>query len=174
VTIHLDDLRQSIRQVGFALRRPEELAVKWRDRTAAGPPSPLIFLVLLANAIAGLAVYGLVMRLPDGVQKMIYGAVSAPLAAGLAWALALPALYITVLAGSLPEIQREDLSPALAQPACPHAPAGGSLQHKVELLERREIEAALAQHRGNRSHAADALGLSRQGLLRKMERYGLS
>jgi len=43
VTIHLDDLRQSSRQLGLTLRRPEELAMKWDDRTAGGAPSALVF-----------------------------------------------------------------------------------------------------------------------------------
>ena len=48
----------------------------------------------------------------------------------------------------------------------------GTLLQKVEALERREIERALARHHGNRTHAAEELGLSRQGLLKKMARYG--
>ena len=62
------------------------------------------------------------------------------------------------------------------------APAGGfippitgqdSLPAKVEALEKREITAALAKTGGNRSKAAIQLGLSRQGLLKKMDRYGI-
>jgi DNA-binding NtrC family response regulator len=49
-----------------------------------------------------------------------------------------------------------------------------TLAEKVEALERQEIEAALIQHNGNRTHTAKALGLSRQGLLKKMNRYGLA
>ncbi len=49
-----------------------------------------------------------------------------------------------------------------------------ALAAKVEALERREIEDALKKFSGNRTHAADALGLSRQGLLKKMDRFGLS
>ncbi len=48
------------------------------------------------------------------------------------------------------------------------------LHEKVESLERREIARALRTHDGNRTHAAEALGLSRQGLLNKMNRYGLA
>ena len=44
-----------------------------------------------------------------------------------------------------------------------------TLSQKVEALERREIAAALQQHGGNRSRAAQMLGLSRQGLLKKMD-----
>lgn len=49
-----------------------------------------------------------------------------------------------------------------------------TLAEKVEELERREIELALARSNGNRTHAADDLGLSRQGLLNKMGRFNLS
>lgn len=49
-----------------------------------------------------------------------------------------------------------------------------TLQEKVQRLERQEISAALTQAQGNRTHAAKALGLSRQGLLNKMERYNIS
>ena len=81
------------------------------------------------------------------------------------------------------EILEDDLSPALRQRAGgasaggssgPGAPAEGStLEEKITHLERHEIAAALAATQGNRSHAATRLGLSRQGLLNKIERYGL-
>ena len=48
------------------------------------------------------------------------------------------------------------------------------LKQKVEALERREIEGALHRFHGNRTKSAEALGISRQGLLNKMNRYGLS
>ena len=48
-----------------------------------------------------------------------------------------------------------------------------SLQEHIEALERELITEALRQHDHNRTHAAKALGVSRQGLLKKMERYGL-
>jgi transcriptional regulator with PAS, ATPase and Fis domain len=53
-------------------------------------------------------------------------------------------------------------------------PDGDTLAARVAALERREIAAALATEGGNRSRAAARLGLSRQGLLNKMARYGLS
>jgi DNA-binding NtrC family response regulator len=80
-----------------------------------------------------------------------------------------------VLAGDRREIQPEDLSFTGAERSAPAGGHGGSsLQSKVEALERREIEAALQQFNNNRTHAAAALGLSRQGLLKKIERYGLA
>ena len=53
------------------------------------------------------------------------------------------------------------------------SPDGSTLSDQVEALERRAIGAALAAEGGNRSRAAKRLGLSRQGLLNKMGRYGL-
>jgi DNA-binding NtrC family response regulator len=80
-----------------------------------------------------------------------------------------------VMAAGRGEILEEDLSPALRQPAPSgaSAPEGGTLEEKIAALERREIAAALSATTGNRSHAAQRLGLSRQGLLNKMDRYGL-
>ncbi|WP_224365411.1 hypothetical protein [Hyalangium versicolor] len=88
------DLRIALHEVGVALRRPEEFTTRWRDRRLTPGPRPLIFPVLLANAVLGIAAYGLVMRLHEGWDGMLGGLVKAPVAAGLAWALALPALYI--------------------------------------------------------------------------------
>lgn len=48
---------------------------------------------------------------------------------------------------------------------------GATLKEKVERLERREVVRALRSHDGNRTRAAEALGLSRQGLLNKIDRY---
>ena len=89
-------LRRGIVEIGLALRRPEQLALRWRDRhqNAADAPPRLVFPILLANAVLGLAAYGLTMGLHLGVGGMVAGAMKAPFAAGLAWTVALPALYI--------------------------------------------------------------------------------
>ena len=50
-------------------------------------------------------------------------------------------------------------------------PAKDSL--KLETLERQAIVAALDQHKGNISHAATALGITRTALYRRMEKHGL-
>ena len=49
----------------------------------------------------------------------------------------------------------------------------GSLKNMVEELEKTVISEKLAKNRGNKTRAADELGLSRYGLLKKMQRYGL-
>lgn len=85
-----------------------------------------------------------------------------------------------VMAAGRGEILEDDLSPALRR----RAAAGGegaaaqpaesaTLEEKIAHLERREIALALTATQNNRSHAAARLGLSRQGLLNKMDRYGL-
>ena len=50
-------------------------------------------------------------------------------------------------------------------------PVQGSLAGQVEALERRLLKSALAAEGGNKSRAAERLGLSRQGLLNKLGRY---
>ena len=74
-----------------------------------------------------------------------------------------------VMAGDRTEVTPTDLGLR----AAPAAPDGETLQAQVEALERRCIRAALAAEGGNRSRTARRLGLSRQGLLNKIDRYGL-
>ena len=50
---------------------------------------------------------------------------------------------------------------------------GGTLPQKVKALETSEIEKALKKVRGNKVQAADILGITRQGLYKKMKRYGI-
>ena len=52
-------------------------------------------------------------------------------------------------------------------------PAAG-LHAETRALEERRLREALERTRGNKSQAARALGLSRQGLLKKLRRYGLT
>ena len=53
-------------------------------------------------------------------------------------------------------------------PRAPAAAAGATLASKVDALERAEIEAALRKARGIKARAAQALGLSRPTLDKKM------
>jgi len=80
----------------------------------------------------------------------------------------------SVLVGERQSIEASDLSGMQATPLsqATEKETPGTLMEKVEALERHEIEQVLAKYHGNRTHAAEALGLSRQGLLKKMERYG--
>ena len=60
-------------------------------------------------------------------------------------------------------------------PAPATAPAGAAsgLHAETRALEERRLVETLERTRGNKSQAARALGLSRQGLLKKLKRYGL-
>lgn len=51
--------------------------------------------------------------------------------------------------------------------------ASHSLKTAVEQLERRMIREALAHSKGNQARAAKMLDLSRQGLIKKLKRYGM-
>jgi len=94
-----------------------------------------------------------------------------------------------VMAAGRSEILEEDLSPALRSTyravasTARAGPLSGlqsmlqdpatTLEEKIAALEVAEIARVLAETSGNRSHAAERLGLSRQGLLNKMARHGL-
>jgi two-component system response regulator HupR/HoxA len=99
---------------------------------------------------------------------------------------------IWVLSGDEPTIAPEHLSRAIQEgagsraastpPATPHgelppAPAEEAdepLQVSLERVERQIIERALAKQNGNRTRAAQALGVSRRNLIRKLQQLGLS
>ncbi len=49
-----------------------------------------------------------------------------------------------------------------------------TLRERLALIERRMIVRALAAVRGNRSHAAKRLGLSRSALIDRLNKYGLA
>jgi DNA-binding NtrC family response regulator len=73
-----------------------------------------------------------------------------------------------VLLSSGPTIGIEDLTLQA------RAPASASMEEmSLEDAERLLIRKALARFNGNVSHAAEALGLSRSALYRRLERYGL-
>jgi two-component system response regulator HupR/HoxA len=67
------------------------------------------------------------------------------------------------------------LSPGLRQMAEEEAlsDSPGSLKDVVENVEKRKIVEAIERTKGNKSRAAEMLGLSRLGLRKKMERYGI-
>lgn len=71
-------------------------------------------------------------------------------------------------------ISQEDLSAAIRGSSTETAPSISTtkfLKDIVSDLEKRMIQEALEQTRQNQQHAAKALGLSRQGLIKKMKRY---
>ena len=66
------------------------------------------------------------------------------------------------------------LSPGMRDAAVATDPGERPLREAVEELERCMIKDTLARTGGNKTRAAEILGLSRLGLRKKIERYGLS
>jgi hypothetical protein len=87
-----DDLRLGVRQVGVALRDPEAFAVAWNEGRNDYQWS--VWVSLLATAIVGTTTYGMTMGLLGGAGDIFFKGFICTLAAGLAWAIPLPALYI--------------------------------------------------------------------------------
>jgi Nif-specific regulatory protein len=56
----------------------------------------------------------------------------------------------------------------------PKSPTSRSLPDAVEHLERRLIEEAMQNSAGNKQKAAQLLGLSRQGLIKKLKRLSIN
>lgn len=92
-------LRAATAQVGVALREPEAFALRWHREGA--PYDALVFVALALTAILGTTCYGLIMGLLDGPHVMLLSGLRCTAAAGLAWSLPLPALYVlNSIAGS--------------------------------------------------------------------------
>jgi transcriptional regulator with GAF, ATPase, and Fis domain len=73
--------------------------------------------------------------------------------------------------------ERADLEHWPEMPLLAGSSAGSvapGLHAETRALEERRLREALRRTRGNKSQAARALGLSRQGLLKKLRRYGLT
>jgi hypothetical protein len=85
-------LRSGVAQVGLALREPEEFTSRWHAGAAQYPW--WVFLALALTAILGTSTYGLTMGILGGASTILLDAVRCTTAAGLAWGIALPSLYI--------------------------------------------------------------------------------
>jgi DNA-binding NtrC family response regulator len=66
-----------------------------------------------------------------------------------------------------------DLSEKLRPGSAAARPQGDTLADAVASFERQVIEQAIAESGGNKSDTARKLGLSREGLRKKMKRYGM-
>jgi two-component system response regulator HupR/HoxA len=69
-------------------------------------------------------------------------------------------------------ITEDDLFDRIPIPSTP-APSGASLRDAVCRFEQEQIREAIAACGGNKTHAAQRLGLTYRGLLMKMQRYGM-
>jgi hypothetical protein len=87
-----DPWRSAVEQVGLALREPAEFAVAW-DTGQKFYPWP-VWGALFGAAVLGTTTYGMTMGLLGGPGDVLQRGLVCTLCAGLAWAIALPALYI--------------------------------------------------------------------------------
>jgi hypothetical protein len=85
-------LRSGLAHVGLSLREPEEFARRFHGGEVEYPW--WIFVALALTAIAGTSTYGLTMGLLSGPREIVLDAMRCTTAAGLAWGIALPSLYI--------------------------------------------------------------------------------
>ncbi len=79
-----------------------------------------------------------------------------------------------LLAGDVDRIGPESLPESVRGKVAPgEGSAEGTLKGAREQVERAMIAGALERTGGNRTHAARALGISRWGLVQKIEKYGI-
>lgn len=86
------EMKLGLRHVGLALREPEAFAVRWNDGDVRYRLS--VWVALMLTAVTGTMTYGMTMGLLGGPGDVFAKAVKCTLAAGLAWGIPLPALYI--------------------------------------------------------------------------------
>ena len=84
--------REAVLTPFAALREPEEFAVSWHQDKISY--RSIIWLALGLTAAAGTSIYGLTIGLGQGAGVVLYKSFAFTFAAGLAWAIPLPALYI--------------------------------------------------------------------------------
>lgn len=85
-------LAAGICHVGQALRTPEEFAGAWNERRVRYPW--WVWTSLILTAIIGTSTYGMTMGLLGEESHVLHKGLACTLAAGLAWGIPLPALYI--------------------------------------------------------------------------------
>ncbi len=84
--------------------------------------------------------------------------------------------YAVTVAGARGAVGPEHWPEPVLLPAALPAAGGaeGGLHAETRALEERRLREALERTRWNKSRAARELGLSRQGLYKKLQRYGLT
>ena len=94
-----DSVKAGLRHVGLALRQPEDFAWQWETSENRYPVG--VWVALLVTAIIGTTTYGMTMGLLGDADDVLRKGLFCTLTAGLAWTIALPALYVlNSLAGS--------------------------------------------------------------------------
>jgi hypothetical protein len=87
-----EEVRRAIGHVGRALRDPEEFALRWHRGTERY--NIFVWGALAATAVAGTLAYGMTMGILRGPWAIATSALELTVAAGLAWAIPFPAIYI--------------------------------------------------------------------------------
>lgn len=87
-----EKLKSGLMHVGLALRDPELFAVRWNSGEVNY--RWWVWASLVATAIAGTTTYGMTMGILGSTSTLFYKAFACTTAAGLAWAISLPTLYI--------------------------------------------------------------------------------
>jgi len=87
-----EQFRSGVSHVGLALREPEVFAVRWNRGEVDYPW--WVWISLMATAILGTMTYGMTMGLTSDLKVVLYKGLACTTAAGLAWGIPLPALYI--------------------------------------------------------------------------------
>jgi hypothetical protein len=87
-----EPLRESIFHVSAALHEPEQFALRWHREEAVY--RWWIFAAMAVTAMLGTASYGMTMGVLGGAEQMLARGLLCTLAAGIAWGVPLPALYI--------------------------------------------------------------------------------
>ena len=85
-------VRAGFAHVILALQEPEDFAHQWQTGERRYPA--WVWLALMLTAIAGTTTYGMTMGILGGAERVLTAGLSCTLAAGLAWGISLPALYI--------------------------------------------------------------------------------
>ena len=86
------ELRASLGHIHQALHEPEEFALRWQTGEQRYPW--WVWIALVLTAVVSTTTYGMTMGILGGVERILMAGLSCTLAAGLAWGISLPALYI--------------------------------------------------------------------------------
>ncbi|MFO0948614.1 MAG: hypothetical protein U1D30_22270 [Planctomycetota bacterium] len=85
-------VQSGVAHVGLALREPEEFVARWDAGEAQY--AKWVWMSLIGTAILGTTTYGMTMGILGGVGDILRSAAICTLAAGMAWGISLPTLYI--------------------------------------------------------------------------------
>jgi two-component system response regulator HupR/HoxA len=129
--------------------------------------------LLLARHFLGQAVAGLGVEAPELSEALAGHLLGYPWP-GNVRELANACAFAVHVAGARDTVDLEHWPETPALPGFGGETPERGLHAETRALEERRLREALRRTRGNKSQAARTLGLSRQGLLKKLRRYGLT